>query len=58
VGRTQPLLLVPCGTDAGAGEDFRIRWRLFRKPWVCPAGLRSFWVWLRTSSSVIVSSCC
>ncbi len=30
----------------------------FVNPRVCPAGLRSFWVWLRTSSSVIVSGCC
>ena len=37
---------------------FRYRLRLFRKPPVRPPGLRHFWVWLRTSSSVIVSSCC
>ena len=44
--------------SAGRRSDACSARRLFRKPPVCPAGLRSFWAWLRTSSSVIVSSCC
>jgi hypothetical protein len=56
-GRDQmPVSGVRPRSESTRHECFRTR--LFRKPPVRPPRLRDFWAWLRTSSSVIVSSCC